>query len=249
MKQGDYDEFARLIDDVYDMISCGQKSLSGAAKAIFFRAVARFPLDVFRAALHAHVMSPAGKYLPQPAHIVEQVELLKQADGRPGAEEAWANALQAEDEQNTVIWTKEAGAAFALARPVLVSSGPISARMTFLEAYNRLVAAARAAGEPVQWSASVGWDKSHAAIVLQQAEQKGLLPAPSVAVLLPGRASDVPADESARAQLAKIKEMLKGADEAREARRIAAWEEREATDRARRQEIAAQVAQYQGVAA
>lgn len=85
MKQGDYDEFARLLDDVYDMISCGQKSLSGAAKAIYFRAVSRYPLDLFRAALQAHVVSPAGKYLPQPAHITEQVELMKQADGRPGA--------------------------------------------------------------------------------------------------------------------------------------------------------------------
>jgi hypothetical protein len=117
--------------------------------------------------------------------------------------------------------------------------------MAFLEAYNRLVTAARANGEPVQWSASVGWEKSHAAIALHQAEQKGLLPAPSVAALLPGRASDVPADENARAQLAKIKEMLKGADEAREARRVAAWEEREAVDLARRHQIAEQVHRYQ----
>jgi hypothetical protein len=122
MKQGDYDEFARLIDDCYDMISCGQKSLSGPAKAIFFRVVARYALEVFRAALHAHVMSKDGRYLPQPSHINEQVELLKQADGRPGAEEAWSNALQAQDEQYTMVWTKEAGEAFAICRPVLVSS-------------------------------------------------------------------------------------------------------------------------------
>jgi hypothetical protein len=205
----------------------------------------RYPLEVFRAALHAHVMSKDGRYLPQPSHINEQVELLKQADGRPGAEEAWSNALQAQDEQYTVVWTKEAGEAFAICRPVLVSSGPISARMAFLEAYNRLVTAARANSEPVQWSASMGWDKSHATIALQQAEKKGLLPAPNVAALLPGRASDVPADDNARAQLAEIKEMLKGAEEAREQRRVATWEEREAADRAHRTEIAERVQRYQ----
>lgn len=51
----------------------------------------------------------------------------------------------------------------------------------------------------------------------------------------------MPADENARAQLAKIKEMLKGADEERERRRVKAWEEREAVDRACRQEIAERV--------
>jgi hypothetical protein len=73
-------------------------------------------------------------------------------------------------------------------------------------------------------------------------------PAPSVAALLPGRGSDVPADDNARAQLAQIEEMPKGADEAREARRIAARQEREAADQARRREIGEQVRRYQAAA-
>lgn len=221
MRQADYDEFARLIDDAYDMISVGKSSLSAPARAMFFRAVAKYPLEVFRAALHAHIMSPAGKFLPQPAHINEQVEAMAARDTRPDPEEAWAIALTGQDEASTVVWTPEIAEAFSICRPVLTSSGAISARKPFLAAYTRLVAEARAERRPTAWVASIGWDKQHQAVAIKRAVSNGLLPAPTAAALLEGPAGDPTPDDAARAQLSKIKKMIDDASEEKGRARLA----------------------------
>lgn len=221
MRQGDYDAFAKLLDDAYDMISCGTKVLSADARAMFFRAVAKYPLEVFRAALHAHIMGKDGKFVPQPAHINEQIALMAEGDGRPGAEEAWAIALTGRDEESTVVWTAETAAALFICRPVLDSSGAISARKSFLEAYTRLVAEARAAHQPAQWVASIGWDKRQHATAIKGAVNAGRLPAPAAAALLDGPAGDPTPDAEARAQLARVKQMIKDGAEERERKRLA----------------------------
>lgn len=227
MQRGDFDEFARLIDDSYDMISVGTKSLSPAAKAMFFRAVAKYPLDVFRAALHAHLLSKDGMFCPQPAHIIKQIEEMAQQDGRPGAEEAWAIALTSQDEADTVVWTLETAKAFTICRPVLESSGAISARKAFIEAYERIVAEARKQCVAPEWSASLGWDKERQTAALKRAESAGLLPAPTVAALLPPPVgAEATADEAARQQLSKIKQMMAEAEREKMARL-----EREAQER------------------
>lgn len=241
MRQGDYDEFAKLLDDAYDMISVGTKSLSAAARAMFFRAVAKYPLEVFRAALHAHIMSKDGKFVPQPAHINEQVALMIAQDGRPGAEEAWAIALTGKDEQSTVVWTHEIAAALSICRPVLDSSGAISARKPFLDAYARLVDEARAAHRPAEWIASVGWDKAQQAAAIKGAVNAGRLPAPAAAPLLEGPNSDPTPDEAARAQLAAIKLLIKQGAEAKEAARLAEAERLRLADEEWKRKTAEQV--------
>lgn len=221
MRQADYDEFARLIDDAYDMISVGTKSLSAAARAMFFRAVARYPLDVFRAALHAHIMGKEGRFVPQPSHINEQVEMMATHDTRPDGEEAWAIALTGEDEAHTVVWTQETAEAFAICQPVLRSSGAISARKPFLAAYARLVSEARAARRPAQWVTSIGFDKSHQVSAIKAAVNRGLLPAPAAAALLEGPAADVTPDQKGRAQLRRIRRLMKVAAGRKEQKRLA----------------------------
>jgi len=221
MRQGDYDEFAKLIDDAYDMISVGSKSLSAAARAMFFRAVAKYPLDLFRAALHAHIMGKEGRFVPQPSHIIEQIERMVEQDGRPGAEEAWAIALTGCKEEATVVWTTETAQALFISRPVLDSSGAISARKAFLEAYTRLVADARSARRPAEWVASIGWDRRQQVSAIKGAINAGRLPAPSAAALLEGPGGDPTPDEAARAQIALIKKLIKDATEARETARLA----------------------------
>ena len=220
MRKDDYDEFAKLIDDAYDMISCGSKSLSAAARAMFFRAVAKYPLEVFRAALHAHIMGKDGKFVPQPAHIIERITEMAEQDGRPGAEEAWAIALTGCDEQSTVVWTQEIAAALHICRPVLDSSGAISARKAFLEAYTRLVNESRQAHRPAEWVASIGWDRRHQAVAIKGAVNAGRLPAPAAAALLEGPAGDPTPDENAREQLAMIKQMIKNGSEEKERKRL-----------------------------
>lgn len=221
MQQGDYDEFARLIDDAYDMISVGTKSLSAAARAMFFRAVARYPLDVFRAALHAHIMGRDGKFVPQPSHINEQVDLMVSRDSRPDPEEAWAIALTGQDEESTVVWTTETAEAFGICRPVLKSSGAISARKPFLAAYARLVAEARAERRPPQWVVSIGFDKARQVTAIRHAVNTGRLPAPAAAALLAGPIGDPTPDEKARDQLAQIKKLIADGAEERERKRLA----------------------------
>lgn len=250
MRQSDYDEFANLIDDAYDMISVGKSSLSASARAMFFRAVAKYPMDVFRAALHAHIMSPAGKFLPQPAHINEQVEAMVSRDNRPDPEEAWAIALTGQDEASTVVWTAETAEAFSICRPVLISSGAISARKPFLAAYARLVAEARAERRPASWVLSLGWDKQHQVVAIKRAVGNGLLPAPAAAALLEGPAGDPTPDEDARAQLAKIKKLIDDAaaekERARDAEaervRMADEEFKRSTDDRVRQYVAGRAA-------
>ena len=72
-------------------------------------------------------------------------------DGRPGADEAWAIALEALDEACSVVWCGEIQQAFAIARPVLVAGDKIGARMAFRNAYDRLVRDARVQRKPERW--------------------------------------------------------------------------------------------------
>lgn len=228
MRREDFDEFSDLLDGVFDLIgkTPAAKAVSATAKALFFQALAEYPLPAVRAALGAHVKR--GEFTPTPAAIIKLIEGAAALDTRPGPEEAWAIALLSRDEGDTIVWTTECAEAFTIARPVLDSSGPISGRKTFLEAYERLVGAARAAKLPAVWTAHAGWDTARRAVALQRAVDKGLLAAPSVAGLLPppdDGPEQVPSGvallagpkvpvlapderEKARAQLAAVKKMI-----------------------------------------
>lgn len=209
MTEFDYDEFSTLLDDAYDLIGSGaNRIISDRAKAMFFRSVSRYPIEVFRAALDAHLTGKDGHFCPKPAHINAQIEGMAGDDGRPGAEEAWAIALTAEDETDTVVWTAEIAEAFALCRPVLARGDEVGARMSFKEAYLRSVVTARAARRPVQWSACLGWDQAKRSVALEKAVRSGLLPAPAVAGLLPAPIGEPLPDAHARIQITKVLSML-----------------------------------------
>jgi hypothetical protein len=151
-------------------------------------------------------------------------------DGRPGAEEAWAIALRGTDEADTVVWTQEIAAAFAICRPVLDSSGAISARKPFLEAYTRLMTEARAVRRPAEWVVSLGTDKRLQAQAIKAAAAAGQLPAPVQAALLEGPAGDPTPDSAARAQLGRIRKMLKDMEGEREFRELVEIERRSQAD-------------------
>lgn len=224
MQASDFDEFAQLLDDAYDLIGAGaNKVISGGAKSMFFAAMAKYSLPTVRAALAAHCVDKVrGRFTPKPADLIEQIEASALNDGRPGPEEAWAIALTSRDEADTVVWTAECAEAFMLCKPILALGDEVGARMAFKEAYARLVAQARAERLPAAWTASVGWDKSRHAAALTRAVTAGLLPAPSVAGLIAGPDTGPPADdEHARAQLAEVKRLLAAGIAAKEERRQA----------------------------
>lgn len=114
------------------------------------------------------------------AAVLERID-----DGRPGADEAWAIALDAQDEACTVVWCGEIQQAFAVARPVLDAGDKIGARMAFRNAYDRLVRDARSNRKPAQWSPSLGWDEGQRRAVLTRAVETGVLSDKAVAGLLP----------------------------------------------------------------
>ncbi len=177
MVEADFDEFSQLLDGVCGLLSKGAYVPSAVNTALFFRSLQRFELDLVRAALDAHIADPVrGRYPPVPADILHQIEAMAAADGRLGPEEAWALAYQAKDEAATVVWTQEISQAYGLCRAVLLSGDEVAARMTFKEAYLRLLAEARAERRPVRWVPSIGHDGERAMLALNAAVELGRLP-------------------------------------------------------------------------
>jgi hypothetical protein len=117
--------------------------------------------------------------------VADVIDRLEGQDGRPRSDEAFANALGAIDEAETVVWTDEAAQAFEAARPLLELNDKTGARMAFRDAYERLCADARAARKPARWSVSMGWDSARRAAVLEAAVQTGRLGAEYARALLP----------------------------------------------------------------
>lgn len=202
-----------------------------------------YPLRTVGAAFRSY-LDENGEFAPVPAGIAKRCKLM---DGRPGEEEAWALALLSRDEADTVVWTQEIAEAFGIARPVLETSGEITARKTFIEAYNRIVSQARFARKPVAWNVSLGWDMKKREAAIEKANVAGLLPAPTVQALLPNYAGPG-ADESCPEGLKRVKEELArlqdGWARAAEQRAAEVAAEREA-QAAKKREIAEQVAAYE----
>jgi hypothetical protein len=245
MRAEDLTEFNELLDATYELLAKTpqQKIIGGTARALFFKVLARFPLPTVRAAMEAHCAS--STFPPTPNDIIARIEGSAVNDGRPGAEEAWAIALTAQDEAATIVWTAEIAQALQVCQPVLSTSGPISARKTFIETYERLVKAARADQKPVKWTHHLGWDKSQHAPVLERAVKAGLLPAPAVAGLLPPPETDaLTSDPAAREQLAKIRKLIAEGEEEKQKRLLAAEDARMEAERATSESIGTTVEQY-----
>lgn len=104
------------------------------------------------------------------AAIIERID-----DGHPTPNEAWATAILAADERNTVVWTGQMQAAWAVAQSLMNIGDKIAARQAFLEAYARLVKEARAAHQPAAYDASIGFDVAGRDAALRQAVARGQL--------------------------------------------------------------------------
>lgn len=206
MQPSDNDAFGRLLAGVFEVYN--RAAPSAEAKVVWWRILQDYPLAAVSQALGVYTRTEP-KFPPTPAQILE---LLGQGhgDNRPTADEAWAVALGARDEADTVVWTEETAQAFAAARPVLDLGDEVGARMAFRGTYDRLVAAARRAGRAMSVHVSLGWDADRRAVALESAVNAGLLPAPAAAALLPPSADAAPSDPDAAAQIDAIRKMLAG---------------------------------------
>jgi hypothetical protein len=201
----------------------------------------RFPLPVVDVALRSYV-DENGEFEPKPAGIAKRCKLM---DGRPSDDEAWAIALTSRNEEDTIVWTSETAEAFAICAPVLQVGDEVGARMAFKDAYKRLVAAARLAGKPAAWSASLGWDKNKREEVLSRAVTAGFLPAPTSQALLPNHSNTV---ESSPQGLKRLKEEMAklkdGWAKAADRRAVEVAEKREA-EAQRKRELGERCAAYE----
>lgn len=152
--------------------------------------------------------------------LADVVERINAQDGRLSADEAWATALLAHDESETVVWTEEAAQAYWASESLLQNFDKIGARMAFKGAYERLCLESRNLKKPVKWLSSLGHDPEKRKFAIEQAVHlnrltesaaAGLLPAPKVdpnnpiLKLIDG---NVTTPDVARARLAQLKKML-----------------------------------------
>lgn len=140
----------------------------------------RYPEDAALAALDRCRKELTGRLT-----LAAIIERINEHDGRPASDEAWATAVRAEDENETVVWTDETRRAMSVARPLLELGDKVGARMAFRDAYQRFVNDARADRVPVSWSASLGWDAERRREVLTDAVAYGLLPSSFATGLMP----------------------------------------------------------------
>ena len=107
------------------------------------------------------------------------LDILALLGGWLSANEAWAIALPAIDEDSTVVWTPEIAKAFEVARPILEGGDKIGARMAFIPAYDRLIDKAKRESRTPSYEVSAGWDANMREVAMRQAVTVGLLPAPN----------------------------------------------------------------------
>ena len=203
MRDAEILRFTELLDATCSLLSRGAYTPNAQQTELFFAALRVHDFATVKLAFSAHVKDPVrGRFVPLPADILAQIAGQTEADGRPGVEEAWATAVLGTDQAETIVWTAETSAAWAIAKPVFDLGDEVGARMAFKEAYARLVAEARAQQQRPQWSPSVGFDPARRERSLKAAVSAGLLAAPDVAGLLP------PPESDSREKLRALRERL-----------------------------------------
>lgn len=144
---------------------CGRTFSEGAAR-VFVEDLIAYPEHQVLAALKRCRREVRGALTVQ--DVVSRLD-----DGRPGPEEAWA--MIPKDEGTSVVWTAEMADALGVARPLLAEGDLVAARVAFRERYVRIVAEARDAGRPVDWTLSEGHDRRGVERVVREAVDKGRL--------------------------------------------------------------------------
>lgn len=202
------------------------QQVSPSAAAMLADDLCGYPRDVLARALSRVRTEHTGRLTPKA--IIDRID---EAMGRPGANEAWAMALTALDERQTVVWTAEMSEAWGVARDVAAQGDLVGARMAFIGAYERLVRTAREERRLPEVTVSIGWDGEQRAVAIEKAVQLGYLSQERAAEHLPALGftpgfqpvalltgdvqAAVDAPPEVRARLAKLRAELAAAPERR----------------------------------
>lgn len=174
MQPDDYDEFSSLLDAAYDLLgkTPQAKVISAGSKALFFSALAQYPMAEVRSALSAHVRE--GTFTPVPNDIKTQIER-RQPVQWIGADEAWAQVPKLETEPG--LLNQVTSCALAAASEFLEMPRPdlVAARMAFKQTYDRLVDQEKLAGRAPSYWVSPGGSFEEQAAVREEGMRLGLL--------------------------------------------------------------------------
>lgn len=183
MQKEDVERFNEAIQATAEVY--GQR-LSASALKIWWQVLKPYTLEQVWQALSHHVT--ASVYAPKPADVVSYIQ---QGDGRPDPEEAWSIALEAADENATVVWTDEIAEAKSAADTALANRDRVGARMAFLETYRSLINKARERHEPPRWWLSPGQDPERRAEAVREAYEKERITQEKAEKLLPERVEEI----------------------------------------------------------
>lgn len=144
------------------------QEMTARTAAVFADDLAGYPQDVLAKALARVRAEHRGRLTP--SAVLERID---EVAGRPSASEAWAMAVGALDERNTVVWTVEMRDAWGVVNDLAERGDLIGARMGFIQAYDRLVRIARDERALPQVEISEGWDKEAKALAITKAIELG----------------------------------------------------------------------------
>ena len=188
MFKQEFEQFSEILGDVAGLYN---KSLSTTQTAMYFRALAQYPLEAMQLALDAHVCSAErGRFMPLPADLIAQLEAMR-FDGRPKAEEAWATAIRSMDESETIIWTEETSEAWhSCAKELMLAGDKFNAGRGFIAKYDELVLLARRQNKPMNWQVTQGYNKDLRDQAIREAYKAKKLTQAQAVVLLPHHKND-----------------------------------------------------------
>lgn len=164
------DEIAQLAGAVCATAEAMGQTISAGGAQLIAEDLAAYDRQVIIGALRACRREPNGRL-----SLGMVLKHIQANDGRPGKDEAWAIALSASDEYETVVLTEEIRQAMSASNPILEVGDKVGARMAFMSAYERLVVAARAEDLPAKWSVSLGYDAGRRVIAIESAVRSQLI--------------------------------------------------------------------------
>lgn len=203
------DDFLAVIGGLLELY--GQQA-STTKVNIYWSTLGQYPIDSLRRAANTWVRK--SEFMPKPADLIN---LMGGSSNHLSPDEAWAIAILASDETNTLVWTNEIAKAWAQAEIVYRNGDKIGARRTFIEAYERLVNESMMNGKCVEVFVSLGSDKTKRADAINHAVFTGLLTQEKANYYLPKPENTIAMLEfkddqvSAKSMehIANIKQMLK----------------------------------------
>lgn len=202
------DDFLAVIGGLLELY--GQQA-STIKVNIYWSTLGKYPIHSLKAA--ANVWVRKSQFMPKPADLIK---LMGGMGNHLSPDEAWAIAILASDESNTVVWTGEIAKAWAQAKIVYHNGDKIGARRTFIDAYERLVDESMMHGRTAEVVVSLGDDKekrtdaiNHAVFtgLLTQEKANYYLPKPENTLAMLECKTNVSSDSMKH--IARIKQMLK----------------------------------------